>query len=47
MTPPNLPYRNPNGSTESHGSPSRGPGDRSSMRGGGFDNKQQRSMALA
>ncbi|KJX95929.1 rho-GTPase-activating protein [Zymoseptoria brevis] len=48
MTPPNLPYGNPNGSTESHGSPSRG--DRSSMRSGGgsgFDNKQQRSMALA
>lgn len=46
MTPPTLPYvkpSHPNGSTESHGSPNRGGGDRSSMRSGTFD--KQRSMA--
>lgn len=45
MTPPTLPYKpsHPNGSTESHGSPNRGGGDRSSMRSGAFD--KQRSMA--
>ena len=36
---PNLPYANPNGSTESHGSPNRG------LRGGAFD--KQRAMGVA
>lgn len=39
MTPPTLPYANPNASSESHGSPNRG-----SMRSGVYD--KQRAMGM-